>query len=194
MLEQSVITPSQQEHWFSTINNSRHCLYFMIQHNEKKIGLIHSKDIDWEKREDEGGIFIWDKRYIGSGIPAIASIILMQLCFSIVGLCRTYAHVHPDNLPAKKYNLTLGYSFTEAPNRMVLSRPSYDKNIQNLRKIASRGKDLSPLSMTDISIDARDMETPFFSNPLLDLSLLTGEGKRQASHLCPRPAIHGMKS
>lgn len=164
MLAQELISTDQQKEWFQRINSSRHCLYFTIQHNGRKIGVAHSKDIDWEKQEDEGGIFVWDERYIGSGIPTIASIIMMQLCFSIVGLQRTYARILPGNTDIQKYNLALGYTFTPEHGRMVLTRAAYDSHIDKLRKIASRGQDTSPLSLNDIIIEESDKKTPLFTD------------------------------
>ena len=164
MLDQQRISTEQQEAWFHAINNSRHCLYFVIQHNGQSIGLAHSKDIDWETREDEGGIFVWNEHYIGSGIPAIASIIMMQLCFSVVGLERTYASIHPDNTEIQNYNLALGYTFSESRNRMVLTRAAYQAHIGKLRRIAGQGKDVSALSAKDITIEEADRHTPLFQN------------------------------
>lgn len=49
MINQSIINSKQQQKWFKTINNSNN-FYFIIVHENKKIGLIHGKNIDWKKR------------------------------------------------------------------------------------------------------------------------------------------------
>lgn len=150
MLDQRIITPEQQERWFDSINNANN-FYFVIHYQRKKIGLIHSKNIDWQAREDEGGIFIWDHTLDGTGLYTKASILLMQLCFSIAGLKRTYAQVHADNRQAYHYNLALGYRPTEANDKLVLTQEIYQSRIPKLRILASAGKDVSPLTLADIS-------------------------------------------
>lgn len=149
MLYQSIITPEQQDKWFETINNAN-SFYFIIHYDGKKIGLAHSKNIDWKKKEDEGGIFIWDENYWNTGIAAKSSILMMQLCFEVIELQKTFAKVHKKNSDAKHFNLSIGYTQTEIENQMVLTRETYKQNIARLRWIASLGKDLTPLSLNDI--------------------------------------------
>src|ERR1017187_6809502 len=69
------ITPEMQKKWFESINNKFNG-YFMIIHEGTKIGLINGKNIDFEKRTCEGGIFLWDENYKDTIIPALASIIM----------------------------------------------------------------------------------------------------------------------
>lgn len=151
MLDQRIITIEQQKKWFDSINNANN-FYFIIHYEGKKIGLAHSKNIDWDKREDEGGIFVWDEDYWNTGIAAKSSILMMQLCFEIIELRKTNAKVHKNNSDATNFNLSLGYVKTEIENQMVLTQNTYQKKIENLRWVASLGKDLTPLSLKDIKV------------------------------------------
>lgn len=159
MLDQAIISPAQQEKWFSSISNINN-FYCVIQHEGKKIGLAHSKNIDWNKKEDEGGMFIWDEDYWDTGIAAKSSIIMMQLCFDIAQLKRTFAHTHQDNLAARKFNASLGYTAIGTSNKMVLTREAYKERIHKLRWIASAGKDTTPLSLSNIEIPPEQYALP----------------------------------
>jgi len=75
MFFQETITPEMQIKWFNSINNKNNG-YFIIEVEGKKIGLIHGKNLDFEKRTCEGGIFIWDENHIGGFGPSLASVIM----------------------------------------------------------------------------------------------------------------------
>lgn len=102
------ITPLMQEVWFQKINNKNN-YYFIIQHEQKKIGLINCKDSSKSKIA-EGGIFIWDKSYWGSSIPVYASLTMLQAVFDVFQSGNTsVATVACDNKKAIDFNLQLGY-------------------------------------------------------------------------------------
>jgi hypothetical protein len=63
------ISPLMQKAWFQKINNKNN-YYFIIEHEQKKIGLINCKDSS-ESKVAEGGIFIWDTSYWGSSITSL---------------------------------------------------------------------------------------------------------------------------
>ena len=56
------ITPEMQLKWFRSIDNFFN-LYFIIEYKGQKIGVINGKDIDWEERSMETGVFIGEKKY-----------------------------------------------------------------------------------------------------------------------------------
>ncbi len=133
MLDQRLITPEQQEKWFQSINNSEN-LYFVIFHNNTKIGLVYGKNINHENKTAEGGIFIWDQSYLGTGIPAKASILMMELSFEVAGMEKIYAKVNELNSLAINYNKSLGYVEIEKGKLMILSKDSYKKRILKLKR------------------------------------------------------------
>ncbi len=149
MFDQHLITPEEQERWFHSIDNHNN-LYFIADYQGCSIGLASGKDMDWQKRENEGGLFIWDTRYIGSHIAARISILMMQFSFELCGVKRTFARINPSNPQAKHYSLAMGYTATSHPNLLVLTQAAYQKHIPKLRYLASSGKDLKPLSIDDI--------------------------------------------
>jgi UDP-4-amino-4,6-dideoxy-N-acetyl-beta-L-altrosamine N-acetyltransferase len=157
MFYRDEITSEMQKKWFLSINNVYN-YYFIIEVNGKKIGLIHGKNNDFEKGTCEGGIFIWDKAYMGTSIPSLASIILNDFTFYTVHSLNTvYAKVVQGNKTALKYNRFMGYEPCSPLNAdkdiqwMRLTAENYSKRIKTLRKgIESLTGDSSPLSLEEI--------------------------------------------
>jgi UDP-4-amino-4,6-dideoxy-N-acetyl-beta-L-altrosamine N-acetyltransferase len=102
------ITPEMQKKWFTSINN-KYNGYFIIIYEGKKIGLINGKNIDFEKRTCEGGVFIWDENYKDSIIPALASIMMNDWTFLIINFNAIYAKVLQENVSAMTYDKLMGY-------------------------------------------------------------------------------------
>lgn len=152
MFEQDIITSEQQEVWFSSINNERH-YYFVIHHEKRKVGIVYGKNMDFEARECEGGVFIWDRDALGTDVPAKASICLIELAFNILLANRIHARVRPDNQKAIHYNKALGFrpASQVASECMIMTRADYEEKFPRLRKMAAR-TDLVPLSARDIRI------------------------------------------
>ena len=106
------ITEEQQLLWFNAINNLNNN-YYIIIHNQTKIGLIYGADINWDTLETgNGGVFIWDTNYWESETPALASILLTDTSI-LLGLKKTYVKVLKSNKKAIAFNKMLGYKLCE---------------------------------------------------------------------------------
>jgi len=139
MFYREQITPEMQKKWFDSINNKNNG-YFIIEHERKKIGLIHGKNIDFKKRTCEGGIFIWDEKYIGGIIPSLASVMMNDWTFYMINFNAIYAKIMLNNLVAISYNKLIGYKPCEAQNDdegvqwMILTKENYIRHMNLLRK------------------------------------------------------------
>lgn len=154
MFEQDPISSEQQEKWFRSIDNMYN-FFFLIRYQGRYIGLLQGKNIDYERRENEGGIFIWEKELQGTGVPAQASICLMEANFSMLLMQKVYARVRKDNINAWRYNIALGYvpALDKGDGYMVLSKETYEKKAARLRWLASGKKDAPPFSViNDVEI------------------------------------------
>lgn len=135
------ITPAMQLKWFEKINNKFN-YYFLIEHNGKKIGLINCKDTEPDSRVAEGGIFIWEKEYWGTPIPAFASLTLLQAVFEIFQTGEaSVATVACDNKRALEFNFMLGYEIKEkTPDgnyyKLYLSKEKYMSHCKKLIRAA----------------------------------------------------------
>ena|ERR1700722_10995356 len=164
MYYREYITPEMQAAWFQSVNNKENG-YFIIEYNGSKIGLIHGKNNDFEKRISEGGIFIWDKGYISTIVPALASIILDDYTFLIKNYKATYAKVLLENKSIIQYNKLMGYVPCQPLNDdrdvqwMILTRENYFNKMKLLRRgikvITGDGEPIAP-SNIDFSDDSPD--------------------------------------
>lgn len=136
------ITPSMQMKWFEKINNKFN-YYFIIEHEGKKIGLINCKDAEPNSRIAEGGIFIWEKKYWGTPIPAFASLTMLQAVFEIIKSGEaSVATVACDNKKALDFNTMLGYEIKgKTPDgnyyKLFLTKEKYFSHCKKLIKAAA---------------------------------------------------------
>jgi RimJ/RimL family protein N-acetyltransferase len=148
---QEYITPSMQKQWFQKINN-KYNYYFLIEHDNKKIGLISCKDTD-TNRVAEGGIFLWEKEYWNTPIPALASLTMLQAVFEEFESGDTsIITVLKNNTHALKFNQYLGYSIfyeNEKVYKLKLTKEDYYLKTYKLKKAAQIlvGKEQSQLQI-----------------------------------------------
>lgn len=154
MVYRETITPAQQERWFDSVNNV-HNYYFVIHHEQQPIGLINGKDINFEKGESEGGLFIWDKAYWGTFYPVMASVIMTDLSFILNDFNRNFARILLSNDRSVYYNKVLGYKELhkdpDGTSWCELTKGDYLNNVAKVRKgIGNITGDHEPLSEDDL--------------------------------------------
>lgn len=103
------ITPEMQKKWFERINNDNN-YYFIIVYEGKEIGLINIRDINYEMKDGEPGIFIYDDDYLNTDVPMRASFCLGDFVWNTLKLEKEYIHVLKSNKRAIKNNLFFGFS------------------------------------------------------------------------------------
>jgi RimJ/RimL family protein N-acetyltransferase len=132
------ITPEMQEMWFRTVNNI-HNLYTILEYRNEKIGVINIKNIDWENKTCEGGIFLPDPKFHKTGLPAIISYITTEIIFRMFEWNEGYAHVLKENIPVQQFVKMLGYELMpgqeEENNQMYrITRDTFEKKGDKIRK------------------------------------------------------------
>lgn len=140
MLFKEYITPSMQKDWFRKINN-KYNYYFIIEHDNKKIGLISCKDTEPETKIAEGGIFIWDKIYWGTMIPAFASLTMLQAIFDYFKSGEeSIITVASNNKIALDFNFSLGYEIKNENDgfyKLYLTKEKFNTHCKKLIKAAA---------------------------------------------------------
>src|SRR5690606_11698281 len=163
MFYQKKITSEEQKRWFSSVNNIYN-FHFIICYKGEKIGLISGKNLDYEKKTSEGGIFIWSEKYRVTAVPSIASIIMADLTFSLLKFNATYAEVRIDNRKQIKYNELLGYQLVEkveSEDKLIyaLTAENYFKKTRKLLSGISRlTHEEKPLSWEDVNFKHTETE------------------------------------
>lgn len=135
------ITPEMQQKWFHSVNNIHH-LYTILEYQKEKIGVINIKNIDWEQKTCEGGIFLPDPKYHNSGLPAIISYITTEIIFRMFEWNEGYAHVLKENIPVQQFVKMLGYELmpgqeNENNQMYLITRETFDKKGDKIRKAIS---------------------------------------------------------
>jgi len=134
------ITPGMQLEWFHSINNFEN-YYYIVEYKGKQIALINDKNMDWEARTSESGLFFWDEDYIHTFIPVLASLVLLEMGFYYLDWNISYIHVMSDNPPAIAYTRQLGYELCEGQENELnqlysLSREQFETRCRKIRKAA----------------------------------------------------------
>lgn len=131
------ITEEMQRKWFDRINNDNN-YYFIIEYEGKEIGLINIRDINYETKTGEPGIFIWDDEYLNTDVPMRASFCQGDFIWGTLCLEELHIHILKTNKKAIQYNKFFGYQL--AP---------FQQNIENQEYILTRENMLSNAKKTD---------------------------------------------
>ncbi|MDA3926940.1 MAG: GNAT family N-acetyltransferase [Kiritimatiellae bacterium] len=108
MIYREHITEEMQIAWFDRINNDRN-YYFIIEWEQRGVGLINIKDINMTERSGESGIFIWDDTCLNSDVPPRAVLALFDYAYDILKLEFIRAHVIKTNTRAIRFNKYMGF-------------------------------------------------------------------------------------
>jgi RimJ/RimL family protein N-acetyltransferase len=138
MKYQEIITPEQQKQWFHSINNLRFN-FMMIYYQGEKIGLLNDKNIDWESRSSETGIFLGRTEFYNTFVPYLVSVAGIESTFYLTGWEKQYAHILRTNINAIRFNLQLGYQLTEGQKgvdhqQYEMTRQSFEQKAGKIRK------------------------------------------------------------
>lgn len=139
MSYQKNISPDEQVIWFNSINNEFN-YYFLICYNEKKIGLINAKNLNPKTSIGEGGIFIWEKDYLDSPVPVLASIVFLDVIFNYFKISnKSFIRVLNRNKKAIAYNEALGYILIDLPVRsevsfLILTKEDFNNKLIKFNK------------------------------------------------------------
>lgn len=134
------ITPEMQKKWFERINNDNN-YYFIIVYEGKEIGLINIRDIDYEKKTGEPGIFIYDDEYLNTDVPMRASFCMGDFIWGTLKLEKMHIHVLRDNKRAIIMNKAFGYKLADGQedveNQLYLLTKENSSNpkVEKLKKM-----------------------------------------------------------
>lgn len=139
MLFQETISSEDQQSWFENLGNSN--VYFLLTVEEKKVGVLHVKSIDWEKRSGEAGVFIGDPGYRNSNVPMLAICAMMDLFLGVFAFNSLQATVRKDQPETLEFNQQLGYEIIREDAlsyQLEVTNEKYQKGTSGLRKFLDR--------------------------------------------------------
>lgn len=130
------ITAEEQKIWFHSINNKNN-YYFIIEFENKQIGLINSKNYDPNLGLGEGGIFISDQNYVHSFAAVFASLCLLNFMFLKLNVSSvSRARVLKSNERAIQYNKLLGYKLL--PEQENIENQMYELSVDDYISIGEK--------------------------------------------------------
>lgn len=91
-----------------TISNTYFPYVILDENEERIIGFIDLKNIDWSVPKTQIGFYI-DEAYEGKGIISKAVMKIIEFCFDEKGFEKLYMRIHPENLAAQKVAEKCGF-------------------------------------------------------------------------------------
>ncbi len=133
-----IILPEQQQKWFRSIDNLQNN-FLLIHYQGEKIGLLNDKNIDWDTRSSESGIFLGRTEYYNTFAPYLVSVAGIETTFFLLSWKRQFAHIMNSNTNAIKFNLQLGYRLCDgqegaAHQKYEVTRESFEQKAGKIRK------------------------------------------------------------
>ena len=120
------ISPEMQQKWFKKISNTTNDFFFIIIENNREVGLVNIKNVEWSKRTGEWGVFVWDDQCLHNGTAYRAALCLYDFAFNVLHLDNIEAHIMNNNIRSIKYHERFGYEMVD--NQIDIS----DKEVNQL--------------------------------------------------------------
>jgi UDP-4-amino-4,6-dideoxy-N-acetyl-beta-L-altrosamine N-acetyltransferase len=133
-----IISPEQQLTWFNSIDNLENN-YLMIYYKGEKIGLLNDKNVDWENRTSESGLFLGRTEFYATFVPYLVSVAGIETTFYFLNWNKQFAHILRSNSNAIRYNTQLGYRLCEGQENVEnqkyeMTRESFELAAGKIRK------------------------------------------------------------
>jgi RimJ/RimL family protein N-acetyltransferase len=109
---QDEISPEQHAQWFDSLHPARD-FYFIFSSAGKEAGVVHVKEFDEDSGIGEAGVFTGETAYLGTQVPVLAVLAMMDLMFEEMGVLRLRAKMRADNKAILHFNRMLGYEIPE---------------------------------------------------------------------------------
>jgi len=135
---QELISAEQQQTWFRSVNNLQNN-YMMIHYEGRKIGLLNDKNIDWDEKSSESGLFLGERSYYNTFVPYLVSLAGIETTFYFLNWNRQTAHIMRSNKNAIEFNRHLGYGLTSGQELLdhqqyEVTRESFEYSSGKIRK------------------------------------------------------------
>ncbi len=113
---QAEIDKQEQITWFNSLRPHEN-LYFKILISNTAIGIINLKNIRWDLKETEAGVFVGREDFRGTITPILSVFILMKLVFECFEFEKLWAKISNKNEQAIRFNTELGYMLHSKVNK-----------------------------------------------------------------------------
>ena len=147
------ITKEMQEKWFFNLNNGIDNFYWLIVYKDEEIGLINIKDVDYQNKTGETGVFIYDDKYLNTDVAYRAHLVMFDFAYSELGLGVTRSHILKLNVRAQRFGIFLGSRLAEGQddteNQLYLiTKEDYFNNVNRLHFLRRYNKRTTSIQYT----------------------------------------------
>lgn len=154
MLYQKTITPEAQHAWYNNLDKTKN-FYFIISSGGVELGMSNIKNINYENKTTEPGIFFIDEKFSNGEFSINCALIMIEISLYFFGAKELHSMAMKDNKPGFDFNTTLGFLPTQDHADYVdftLTRENGLKTTQRIRKAFAKLYKASPDEKLKISI------------------------------------------
>lgn len=140
MRYQGIISPEQQLNWYNNLDKERN-FYFIVSSGGVELGMSNIKNIDYENRTSEPGIFFIDEKFNNGEFSINCAVIMIETSFYFFGANNMHSMAMKDNKPGLDFNTTLGFKPVAEYDTYIdynLTREDGLQNSQRIRKAFSK--------------------------------------------------------
>ncbi len=109
MYTENSITEKEQLNWFNSIKNESNCIYWIIEYNDKKLGLASLNGIDKTLQSCYWAFYLGDSSVRGAGIGAKIEYNVIEYVFSELKLNKLRCEVFVSNDKVIKMHEKYGF-------------------------------------------------------------------------------------
>jgi UDP-4-amino-4,6-dideoxy-N-acetyl-beta-L-altrosamine N-acetyltransferase len=109
MYDETIITENDQKLWYESILKSNSNIYWIIEYNYKKIGLVSVTNINKALQSCYWAFYLGDESTRGSGIGAKVEYEIIEYVFSTLGLNKLRCEVFISNEKVIKLHDKFGF-------------------------------------------------------------------------------------
>ncbi len=106
---QALFTKESHEYWLKNFVETGKVAQFIILLDKKSVGSIYLRDIDYEKKCAEYGIFVGEESARGIGVGTKSTNLILKYAFEELKLKKIFLRVLKDNIDAQKSYKKAGF-------------------------------------------------------------------------------------
>ena len=101
-IDQRLFTKESHEYWLKNFVETGKVAQFIILLDDKGVGSVYLRDIDYDKKSAEYGIFIGEESARGKGVGTKSANLILEYAFGELKLEKIFLRVYKDNPGAIK--------------------------------------------------------------------------------------------
>ena len=108
-IDQRLFTKESHEYWLKNFVETGKVAQFIILLDDKGVGSVYLRDIDYDKKSAEYGIFIGEESARGKGVGTKSANLILEYAFGELKLEKIFLRVYKDNPGAIKSYENAGF-------------------------------------------------------------------------------------